>query len=213
MADALASGASVLRDVGVQVPLRPQSTALRPSETAVCSRHRRRKRGDDGHSIPTLADTPRDGMRSAVRRRADRDRRARGGVCQRSVQRPIHRPVQRGRWRLSQRQRRSVHPGPAHGHMYGVLAEHAAAGRDPRPVVGSVVDKVRRGGDRLIALRPRREARPALRRLRRHRRAVAPRPGTGRPSPAQGTSRATTCPGAGRCRRRLPRRQGLRSPE
>jgi hypothetical protein len=29
MADALASGASVLRDVGVQVPLRPQSAVLR----------------------------------------------------------------------------------------------------------------------------------------------------------------------------------------
>ena len=29
MADALASGASVLRDVGVQVPLRPQSAVAR----------------------------------------------------------------------------------------------------------------------------------------------------------------------------------------
>ena len=35
MADALASGASVLRDVGVQVPLRPQRAVLRNRSTKV----------------------------------------------------------------------------------------------------------------------------------------------------------------------------------
>ena len=35
MADALASGASVLRDVGVQVPLRPQRAVLRTANTKV----------------------------------------------------------------------------------------------------------------------------------------------------------------------------------
>ncbi len=35
MADALASGASVLRDVGVQVPLRPQRAVLRDCDTEV----------------------------------------------------------------------------------------------------------------------------------------------------------------------------------
>lgn len=35
MADALASGASVLRDVGVQVPLRPQRAVLRTATTKV----------------------------------------------------------------------------------------------------------------------------------------------------------------------------------
>ena len=37
MADALASGASVLRDVGVQVPLRPQSAVPRTGGVEVTS--------------------------------------------------------------------------------------------------------------------------------------------------------------------------------